>query len=330
MFKDHKVVCVTPAGRRRYMRLLVPQILASPCVDRYDIWVNTRNVPDIRFLETLTKLDSRVNLVAQPDGKVDGTNSIAAFHQMAMDEGTIYLRFDDDVVWIEPGFFELFLGFRIAHPEYLLTMPLIVNNAVCTALLQRTGRIRTSRPVSMSAWDKVGWKDGPFAKSLHEVFLNLVEADDWQRLKGGNYPISLARFSINCICWFGGDLAKYPQLIGWNEEEDWTTTSAIATGKANCITGDAIVAHYAFYPQRYQVDSSGLLDRYERLLTRQPEPARILAAIDSIFPESSNSEADGGSTVKAPGILERLNIWSRPWRGREAIVSIPQSQIDGS
>ncbi|MEQ1942754.1 hypothetical protein ABMA32_10090 [Mesorhizobium sp. VNQ89] len=326
MFKEHRIVCVTPAGRRRYMRLLIPQILASAFVDRYDIWVNTTNASDIRFLEATAKLDSRINLVAQPDGAVDGTKSIGAFHRLSMDEDTVYVRFDDDVVWIEPGFFERFLAFRIAHPEYLLTMPLIINNAICTALLERTGRIRTSRPISMSAWDKIGWKDGRFAKSLHELFLKLAETGDWHRLKGGNYPISLARFSINCISWFGRDLAKHPQLIGWNEEEDWTTTSAIATGRTNCITGDAIVAHYAFYPQRYEVDASNLLDRYELLLAGQQDTAEILAKLDNAFPVSSDPETEGGSKVSAPGLLDRLQIWSRPWRGREAIVSLPQPQ----
>ena len=38
MIDGRKLVYVTPAGRLRYMRELVPFILSEPMVDRYDIW----------------------------------------------------------------------------------------------------------------------------------------------------------------------------------------------------------------------------------------------------------------------------------------------------
>ena len=85
MYKGYKIVCVTPAGRRRYMRLLAPQILASPLVDRYDVWVNTKAPRDIAFFDALAKIDPRVRLVAQPDGIVDEYRSIGAFHRLATD-----------------------------------------------------------------------------------------------------------------------------------------------------------------------------------------------------------------------------------------------------
>ena len=68
----HRIVAVTPAGRRRYMRLLVPYILSSPCIDRYDIWVNTVEPNDLAFLEALEQHD-KINLIPQPDGIVKGT-----------------------------------------------------------------------------------------------------------------------------------------------------------------------------------------------------------------------------------------------------------------
>ena len=38
MFGGYKVVCVTPAGRRRYMKILAPYVIRSMVVDRWDIW----------------------------------------------------------------------------------------------------------------------------------------------------------------------------------------------------------------------------------------------------------------------------------------------------
>ena len=63
MFDGYRVVCVTPAGRRRYMKLLAPLVLACDLVDRYDIWVNTSDAGDLAFFEGLARLDDRVRLV---------------------------------------------------------------------------------------------------------------------------------------------------------------------------------------------------------------------------------------------------------------------------
>src|SRR5689334_19608767 len=115
MFQGYRVVCVTPAGRRRYMKLLVPQVLASPIVDRYDVWLNTNTAGDLAFLRQLPELDrtrpDRVRLIAQPDNLLPGWDAIAGFHRLAQDADTIYVRLDDDVVWLEPGFFETLLAF---------------------------------------------------------------------------------------------------------------------------------------------------------------------------------------------------------------------------
>jgi hypothetical protein len=45
-----------------------------------------------------------------------------------------YLRFDDDICFVEPGFVRKLLS---AHEDkYLMTFPFIVNNSLCTFLLQ--------------------------------------------------------------------------------------------------------------------------------------------------------------------------------------------------
>lgn len=55
MYQNYKVVVNTAAGRRRYMQYLVPPILNADIVDRYDIWVNTRNMVDIEFFKKLAQ-----------------------------------------------------------------------------------------------------------------------------------------------------------------------------------------------------------------------------------------------------------------------------------
>jgi hypothetical protein len=282
MFEGYRIVCVTPAGRRRYMKLLAPQILACELVDRYDIWVNTADAGDRAFLEALTRVDRRVRLVEQPDGKEPGLGAIHGFHRTTQDADTIYLRLDDDVVWLEPGFFETLLRFRIAHPRYFLVMPLIINNALCTSILQSCGKIKSSRFVGATCMDPIGWRDPWFAVRLHRFVLDLVARGETHRLHCGPREIALNRFSINAICWFGQDMAAIGGEVRPAEEEDLSNIIPTRLGRANCFCTDTIAAHFAFYVQRKAVDRSGVLERYAQALGQRAELQPLLREIAAI------------------------------------------------
>jgi hypothetical protein len=333
MYKDYKIVCVTPAGRRRYMRLLVAQVLASPLVDRYDIWVNTTEPRDLAFFNALPKLDPRIRLVPQPDGQVSTIRSIGGFHRTAMDEDTIYIRFDDDIVWIQPDFFERHLEFRLSNPQYLLTMPLIVNNAICSALLLQTGKIGSSRPLKFEVFNRIGFFDGMFAQALHGQLLNLIEAGEWRKLHGGSYPIGISHFSINCICWFGKTLAAYPDLITSDEEVDWTVRAPVTTGMANCFATDSIVAHYAFYPQRSYLDRSATLERYVRLVGAQASASSQLDSLSLLVADIERTQPqagkDGGEVPVPLTMRQKLRDWWRRYRGTAPDVWIVDRLADG-
>ncbi|MEO8582127.1 MAG: hypothetical protein ABI425_06185 [Patescibacteria group bacterium] len=103
---NYRIVCVTPAGRRRYLRYLIPQIISSSIVDRYDIWVNTIDTNDLLFLEKISKKYPKIRLIPQPEGEIVDCASVCAFLKLATDVDTIYIRLDDDIVWIEPNFFQ--------------------------------------------------------------------------------------------------------------------------------------------------------------------------------------------------------------------------------
>jgi hypothetical protein len=276
MFEGYRVVCVTPAGRRRYLKLLVPQILASDLVDRYDLWVNTADAGEIAFMEALMRLDDRVRMVPQPDGEEPGWGAIRGFFRGALDEDTIYIRLDDDVVWLEPGFFETLLRFRIAHPRYFLVMPLIINNAVCTNLLQTLGKLSPSRYVGAACMDPVGWREASFAVLLHGLFLDLVARGETHRLHCGAREIALNRFSINAICWFGRDMAAIGGEVRPGEEEDLSNIIPTRLGRSNCFCTDTIAAHFSFYVQRAALDQSSVLQQYAQALSRRPELQPLL------------------------------------------------------
>ncbi|MEZ5833012.1 MAG: hypothetical protein R3D05_17705 [Dongiaceae bacterium] len=304
MFEGYRVVAVTPAGRRRYMELLVPQILASPLVDRYDIWVNTANPGDLAFLEGLAKRDARVRLVPQPDGKVPGPGAIHGFHREAADPDTIYIRFDDDVVWLEPGFFETLLRFRLEHPEHFLVMPLVINNAICSNLLQTLGKITAWKYIHTYYEDRIGWRRPEFAIALHRFFIDLIDRGETARLHSGAHVIAMNRFSINCTCWFGRDLAAFGGEVGIEEEEEMSAAIPVRLGRTNCFCTDTVVAHFAFYSQRAWIDTAGILEEYGRILSQRPEIAGLLREVGDIRraadARNPGPAAEGGAGRDAP------------------------------
>lgn len=307
MFEGHRIVVVTPAGRRRYMRLLAPLVLSCGLVDRYDLWVNSGDARDRAFLEGLARLDRRVRLVPQPDGKPPGMDAIHGFHRTTQDADTIYLRLDDDVVWLEPGFFETLLGFRVAHPRYFLVAPLIINNAVCTSMLQSCGKIAPSRFVGAACMDPVGWRDPAFAVRLHEFFLDLIARGETHRLHCGPREIALNRFSINAICWFGRDMAAIGGEVRPAEEEDLSNIIPTRLGRANCFCTDTIAAHLAFYPQRRRVDRSGVPERYAEALQRRAELQPLLREAAAIA--EAIDRAHAAPPARPP--RRRRSVWRR-------------------
>ena len=294
MFGKHRVVCVTPAGRRRYLRLLAPQVLASPLVDRYDLWSNTSVPADRAFLEGLSRVDPRVRLVPHPTGAPPSVEAIGAFSRLAMEPGTIYVRLDDDIVWLEPGFFERLLAFRVEHPEYLMVMPLVVNNALSSHILQTFGKIVSSRPLTTTCLDKVAWRDPGFAIDLHRFAIDLIHRGEIHRLRCGPVEIALNRFSINCIAWFGHDMAATGGVVGADEEEELSAGMAARLRRRNCFFTDVAAAHFAFYPQRERLDASDVLASYEALLRARPALAALLASVGAVHDEA-NALDDGSS-----------------------------------
>ena len=118
MYNNYQIVVNTAPGRRRYMLYLIPFVIASEIVDRYDIWVNTHNGADIEFFKRCASKYPKINLVWQPDGIVNGISSINAFYRQCIEENTIYFKLDDDITWMEPNLIEKMVQFRIDNPEF--------------------------------------------------------------------------------------------------------------------------------------------------------------------------------------------------------------------
>lgn len=266
MYKNYKVVVNTAAGRRRYMQYLIPYIVSSPIVDRYDIWINTHNGADIEFFKQIAHRFPVVNLVWQPDGVVNGNESINAFYKACIEPDTIYFKLDDDVVWMEPELIEKMVRFRVENPHYFLVSPLVINNSLSTYLLQVAGKIKLDQYYSAASSHPVLWENGFFASDLHLWFIqNYLKAGKWNELHLGKREMGMTRFSINAVLWFGDEMKKIEGKVPGDDEEFLSCIYPTSQGVSNAWNGDAIVAHFAFFTQREELDKMGILEKYGRI-----------------------------------------------------------------
>jgi hypothetical protein len=199
------------------------------------------------------------------------TSSIAQFYRNCIDDKTVYIRLDDDIVFIEPEFFSRFLRFRLDHPEYFVVFPNIINNAVCTYLLAQRGTIKPGAWIHPWCMDVTAWGNPRFAEQLHRAFLDSVKTGELSRWYFGPRLLALSRYSINCMSWLGQEFAAFDGEVLGDEEEYLSVVKPSELGRINCIFGNAVVSHFAFRTQRAYLDSTSLLQSYCSLQSRGSE-----------------------------------------------------------
>ena len=131
-------------------------------------------------------------------------HGVNKFYNNCNNEQTIYVKIDDDIIWLEENFIKNILDFRVDNPEYFLVCGNIINNAICDHIHQKISAIPDHPHISYSSWCPVGWTDSAFAEKKHEFFLNALSKKDINRYKFDGWVLFRhERISINCISWFG-------------------------------------------------------------------------------------------------------------------------------
>ena len=297
MYRNYKIVVNTAAGRRRYMQYLVPFIVSSGIVDRYDIWINTHNGADIEFFKRLAEKYPVINLVWQPDGVVCGNQTINAFYRQCVEDNTIYFKMDDDIVWMEPDAIKEMVDFRIDNPQYFLVSPLVINNSLSTYLLQVCGKIKLSQYCKSSSSHEILWRSGDFAYQLHHWFIERhLRLDKVSELHLGKHEMGMTRFSINAVLWFGDEMKKLDGNVPGDDEEFLSCIYPTTKGMSNCWNGDVIFSHFAFFTQREELDKKSILEQYGKYLhefwTNNEHISQIDGFVQSVISDIKDREAE--------------------------------------
>lgn len=274
--RNHRVIVVTPAGRQRYLEILIPQVMRlvnMGIVDEYHLWVNTPIQSDIDYMASMENLYPNLKCVhLQNNVRSNGNYTIGSFFRDYIADDTVYVRFDDDIVFLDsPDNFKKFLDYRIDHPEFFLVYANILNNAVIAHIHQRHGVLNIDKGFSnYSCMDDCGWKCPHFAVELHRQVLDVLKKT--KSLDTFHMPPWLLHFkervSINCISWLGKEFRNTcGGIIGNDEEDELSCVIPKTKEKKNAIFGNFCVVHYAFYTQREVVDRTNYLQEYKECAT---------------------------------------------------------------
>ena len=124
MFKDYKVVAVTPAGRKRFLRILHRYMQQyTNIIDEWHLWKNTSVEEDQQYIDELHKSNPRfIKIIAglSSDSDTYRINAVGNFYKYCIDLDTIYIKIDDDIVFIADDAFYRLLEYRIKHPQYFI------------------------------------------------------------------------------------------------------------------------------------------------------------------------------------------------------------------
>ena len=314
MYRGHRVIGWVPFGRERTVSILLPYLLKNH-VDYGglldEIWFCMNTGPDqpedrayARMVEAQTP---QVTLkpcpgpdhwepdAGWPASWKDGyrhpiQQNTGRFPVYMTDPHTVYIRFDDDIVWVHPDAVRTLVD-RVLdrRADTLAVFPLIWNNAVSSYMAQKWGPLpqqwgevgqgaRTSQDVS--AVDQIGWGSATFAERLHELVLDHLEGG---RVDDLLVPAELQlgrrqQFSVSCFAIGGWVYAgqhgergnEAAGVLNWDEEEHWLTMHVPSiVDLDNRVCGMAQVAHFSFYTQRrHLLDNTVILQRYQDLASR--------------------------------------------------------------
>jgi hypothetical protein len=311
-----RIISVTPAGRRRYLAALVPHLLRQRhIIAQHHWWLNTTDGADVRYIEEVTAQHPDYFQICRkpvcPDLTV-GENIWRYFRDYS-DPATLYLRFDDDIVYFADDAVEKLVQYRLAHREPLVVLGNIVNNAVCTHFHQRAGLVPMAwGRVENDCLDSNGWARGAFARRLHGRFLRDLHRGRVERWNRAPLPIDgLRRFSINVISWFGADLCGVPEIATDNIEEEpfLTETLPARLGRPNAACHEALFAHFAFWTQRAALEWTWpeLVGHYQAIAEKWPSVKR---------PAETFLKLIRNAHLRTRKFTQRLRARRRQWRAR--------------
>lgn len=282
MIHGKKIVAWTPYGRESTYSILVEYLrrdVERGLLDEVWAYMNTDvsgQERDVEYAHELAATYEWFKLMYRPEGVAQHPgpkqrNTGYAYRHMT-DPNTVYLRFDDDIVYIHDDAIVNLVEKRLEMPHATAIFATTWNNAIVSWFMQQAEVIpREFGECGFFCMDPMGWANGQFAVKIHHLLLEKIEAGRVEDLYlYQDFPIPPGtQFSVSCFASQGSLYAGLPHgpgILVPDEEEHWHTVhQPQTTGQPNILIGNAIVSHFTFMPQRSLVLKTDILDRYRAL-----------------------------------------------------------------
>jgi hypothetical protein len=237
------------AGRKRYMSILskyIDELYNRKLIDEIHIWDFTRNEDD----EIWIKERWPDNIMPVKDKSTFGEYYRYYTRNRYPENDTVLIKCDDDIVYIDLDRFEKFVRLRPTDTDSLFVSPFVVNNPVCTTLLDMT-------------FDKTDPFTSEHAHVIHNMFFDG---------KLGNLPYMFYeatqrtwRLNINFITIMSRDFDILQNISEKDDEYSINELSIQLNRRIGIYTG-LTVCHMAYTAQRDDgFDENELLKRYHDL-----------------------------------------------------------------
>ena len=275
MHQDRKVIAWTPFGRTLPVSILFRYMQRDHAAGVLDEWLLCMNAYDDNhsgFARSLAAEHDWINLREIPEVPAS-PHKIARFYDFLTDKQVIYLRFDDDIVYVHDQAMARMADAALTWDGILAAFPVIINNAVVSWHLQNEGKVPFDHGTvtTPECLNTVGCSDPVFAEGLHRHALSLLEAGKAEKLFL-EAPVTLGvdqRFSVNAFGLSGIDVFPGVDLYNAGEEGWMTQVFPGIAGKRNMIVPDALVAHFSFHPTWDYMAGTDIMSRYAALSEKE-------------------------------------------------------------
>ena len=252
-----QVKLVVPYGRRKVTQVLLLYILRELDVfDQVIFWENTANPEDLIFLkEALSNINNPKFVTVNPT-KVTGDRKgvfplYEVMHNRDSNDNTLWIKIDDDVVWVEDGAFGRLVKFAIDN-RYKNTIfsANVVNSGPLDALHQNAGA-SSEGPIVFK--DKNPYKQLMTfygAQQVHHDLLDSIAKGTTSNYHLDHSYLNNERWSINCIAWFGS-LFDEKDFKGLGNDDENYITKKLGDVKLKypVVVPNALMCHYSFTKQ---------------------------------------------------------------------------------
>lgn len=245
-----KLIITCFAGRKEYLEIQLKYIIELlnryEFIERYDIWNFAWNESDVEYVNSLEELHPKIKVCHSPDyGMASRGNDIASkqfshFYSKAYPHNEyknhMFLKIDDDVLYIDINRFGNFIKERLKYPDHFLVSADVVNN-----------QLMDINP-----------------SNIHNNFFKLfpvkrkIEVEDYDTNK---------RLSINFVTWMGKHLPhiieEFSNGVGRDDEIRMCKVIPNKHRLKNVIIKNYNVVHFSFGTQSF--DKEEYLKKYKHL-----------------------------------------------------------------